>query len=54
MEFQTADGEWKCFMADLMPQLLQNEVKKCSRAFREAQKCLTPEDLKKSSAKLPI
>lgn len=50
MEYQAKDGKWYCFMADLMPQLLQNEIKKCSRAFRKAQGNLTPEDLKASYA----
>eukprot|EP00975_Prorocentrum_lima_P002337 509940-Prorocentrum_lima.AAC.1 len=40
------DGTWRAFMAERLPQMLDDEIKKCHEAFYDAARSLEPGALK--------
>ena len=45
VEFRTAAGDWKAFRADIIPEVVDDIIKKHQVAFNKAAQCLTPEDV---------
>ena len=44
LEFKAGDT-WKCFLADVIPELLDNEIKQHQAEWNNALSCLSPDDV---------
>jgi hypothetical protein len=45
IEYKASEGEWKAFRADLIPEVLDDAIKKRQVEFNTALSCLTPDDV---------
>ncbi len=51
-EFKTQSGEWKCFLSSLLPEIIDDEIKKSRAMFNEAMK-LHPDHVAEVQGGLP-